>query len=402
MLRDDLPVALEQTELSLRLATEMGTPFPQALTHLSMAQLLHARGKVDEAAGHLANALAIARRVHSGMLQFMGFLTKAHMALDGKDRAGALESLRRAMSLGRERGYINTSWWRRSVMARLCTEALAAGIEVQYVQRLVRKRALVPDTPPLHVEQWPWALRVYTLGEFRLVRDEQPLRFSRKVQQKPLAMLRAIIAFGGRDVPQEELADALWPEAEGDAAHRAFATTLHRLRQVAGNEKLVQLQGGLVGLDPRFCWVDSWAFESLLAQAGAAEKRGEVEVAAGLTGKALTLYRGAFLAGGNLPSWALSTSERLRGLFLRHTGKLGAWEERTGNWRKAVECYEKALEIDDLAEDFYQRLMSCYLQLGRRAEGLAVYERCRKVLAARLGIDPSPETESLRLALRQR
>ena len=66
----------------------------------------------------------------------------------------------------------------------------------------------------------------------------------------------------------------------------------------------------------------------------------------------------------------------------------------------AIRCYEKALEVDDLVEEFYQHLMICHQQLGRRSKALAVYSRCRSVLEARLGIEPSARTEALLATLR--
>ena len=66
-----------------------------------------------------------------------------------------------------------------------------------------------------------------------------------------------------------------------------------------------------------------------------------------------------------------------------------------GNWARALECYLKALEVDALAEVFYQRLMAVYQKLDRRAEALAVYERCAKTVAAALGIKPSAATQAL-------
>jgi hypothetical protein len=44
----------------------------------------------------------------------------------------------------------------------------------------------------------------------------------RKTQRKPLELLKALIAFGGRAVLEEQLTEALWPEAKGHAAHQAF------------------------------------------------------------------------------------------------------------------------------------------------------------------------------------
>jgi len=54
------------------------------------------------------------------------------------------------------------------------------------------------------------------------------------------------------------------------------------------------------------------------------------------------------------------------------------------------------------AEEFYQRLMTSHLSLDRRAEAIAVYNRCRKVLQAALGISPSPRTEEMLRVLKEK
>jgi LuxR family maltose regulon positive regulatory protein len=61
-------------------------------------------------------------------------------------------------------------------------------------------------------------------------------------------------------------------------------------------------------------------------------------------------------------------------------------------WEKAVEYYQRVIEIDDLTEDFYQNLLLCYQQLGQKAEAIKVYKRCCKVFSAVLGIEPSSKT----------
>jgi DNA-binding SARP family transcriptional activator len=58
------------------------------------------------------------------------------------------------------------------------------------------------------------------------------------------------------------------------------------------------------------------------------------------------------------------------------------------------------LEADPLAEELHRQIIRCQAALGRRAEALSAYHRCRKTLAIQLGIDPAPETETLHRALR--
>jgi two-component SAPR family response regulator len=87
--------------------------------------------------------------------------------------------------------------------------------------------------------------------------------------------------------------------------------------------------------------------------------------------------------------------ERLRSKFLRTVAWLGQSLEQSCKWQEALECYRKGLEVDDLAEELYRRLMSCYASLGQKAEALSLYHRCRKILSLVLGIAPSSETETL-------
>jgi len=264
---------------------------------------------------------------------------------------------------------------------------------VEYVQDLIRKRNLMPDAPPLEIENWPYPLKIYTLGRFSILKDGKPLPFSRKAQKKPLEMLKALIAFGGREVSVEQLSDALWPDADGDTAYRAFITTLSRLRRLLGYKQAILFQEGLLTLEPRHFWVDTRAFEHLLEKVDTAGE--ETDRNLYLIKKAISLYRGPFLSNEMEHPWAISIQERLRDKFLWCIGKLGKRYEQGGAWEEAANCYRKGLEVDALTEEFYQHLMVCYQKQGQRAKALSIYERCRKTLSAAFGASPSPETEAI-------
>jgi DNA-binding SARP family transcriptional activator len=94
-------------------------------------------------------------------------------------------------------------------------------------------------------------------------------------------------------------------------------------------------------------------------------------------------------------SWVISTRERCRGRFIRNLTWLGRYWRDRKDWGQALGSFQQGLEIDDVAEDLYQELMICYRELGRRAEALSAYRRCRKMLSTILGIAPSPQTEAI-------
>lgn len=307
-----------------------------------------------------------------------------------------INALSAAFALARKYGYINMPVMRPCVMAILCKKALENGIEVEYVRSYIKAHGLQPPCPSVECTAWPWPIKIYTLGRFSIVRGNETLDFASKdqskAQGKPLQLLKALIALGGRDVSEVQLIDALWPDAEGDAGHQVFRITLHRLRQLLGQEKVIVLRDGNLTLDTSCCWVDVWVLERFFGQ-----QQGTRGFA--MEERALDLYQGHFLGNDIEYPWALALRERLRSKFHRHLERMARQYEDANQWEKAVNSYRKGLEIDPLAEVFYQRLMLCYQRQGRRVEALSVYQRCHTVFAALLGIAPSSHLEAARRTL---
>ncbi|MHC4268844.1 MAG: AfsR/SARP family transcriptional regulator [Planctomycetota bacterium] len=208
-------------------------------------------------------------------------------------------------------------------------------------------------------------------------------------------MLKAIVALGGKDIIEFRISDILWPMANNDAAHHAFTTTLSRLRQLIGIDKAILLQDGLITLNAQYCWVDVWSFKKQLDLAENAAKNGQKEEHIQFLVNAVEVYRGDFLESDIEQLWTVSLRERLRNKFIRSIIKLGNHLEGTKEFEKAICCYSKGLEVSDLAEELYQRLMVCYYRLGNNADIVGVYERLKKVLSAASGITPSAKMEQI-------
>ncbi len=399
MIRGGFESASAHIKLSMELAKKVGVVIKWCWPLLLKAQVLHALKNYKEADKDLAHVFTIAQQTKSNLFIFHALMVEAQFAFDREKPVDGLKSLRKALDLGKEQKYMNIFVDQPSVTARLCVRAMEAGIQVEYVQEIIRRRNLIPDVPPIHLEDWPWALKIYTLGRFALVRGGKPVRFTGKAQEKPLAMLKALIAFGGREVHEEQIADALWPEADGDLAHKSFATTLWRLRKLIGCPEAIQLSDKKLTLDPRYCWVDVWAFERLIRQAESAWEQGmkedEMTTAISLVEKALDFYKGGFLPAESYAYWAISLSERLQNRYLRTIKRLCGYWKQNGQHEKAAECYQRSLEVDDLAEDSYHDLMACYWQLGRRADALSVYERYKEILSTKLGVEANSLAEIL-------
>jgi len=254
----------------------------------------------------------------------------------------------------------------------------------------------ITDSSPENLTQ---SVRVYTLGRFSLLLHGKPVVFGRKTPQRPLDLLKAIIAYGGRNISLSILTSALWPDSDGDTAKRALDTNLYRLRKILGDDRAIVLREGKISLDSGYCWTDVWAFERLLGRLNRIRNQDtsgrDALVLEQLSGQLLALYQDHFLAMEETMSWSVSIRERLRSKYIHNLLGTGRYWESHGLWEKALECYQRGLEVDDLIEVFYQRLMVCYLELQRYSEGMACYRRCCRVLFVTLGLQPEVETDAI-------
>lgn len=399
MLRSDIPRAFQEQKTALERAKQSGCTYFEVLCRLAMVQVLIEYGDQTRAATHLRQVHDLVPQIKNRLLDFMCLLVDSHIEFKGQRFEQGLDSLRRALILGRENGFTHFLWWQPSMMAELCRHALDAGIEVDYVKGLIRKRGLTPPSSLITNESWPWTFRVYSLGRFKVLKNDRPLSFIANVQRKPMELLKAMIAFGGEEIPEDRIARAVWPGIDIDYTRRSLTTTLHRLRKMLGVEGAIVLHHGRLTLDHRFWWIDIRALDQLYREIDRlfkhASKSVSNELATEMAEKVFAVNQGPFMMGEPDQPWFGALRERLRNKHLRYMGELGRYWEETGQWDRAMEYYRRSIEVDATAEGFYRRLMLCYRTLGRPAEAIETYESCRKTLLASQNTEPSPETKAL-------
>jgi DNA-binding SARP family transcriptional activator len=362
----------------------VGSPQLSMEYGLFNADILIGAGRLAEARDILATARDILSRspvldrCRAGLVLCEAFLAQAE-----GDAKAALDRLRQALALAKEgeRRY----WLRYFECSRppMFCLALEQGIEVDLVQQLIRMFRLKP--PVNAPDLWPRPVRIWTLGQFTVHVDDQPIAHSRKVPRKTLALLKALIAHGGEAVPEQWLCDSLWGDEEADAARNVLGVTVARLRKLLGSDEVVSQQGGKVGLDRQRCWVDAWRFQALLADASDANHLHQ----------ALKLYAGAFLVEEEGEAWPVAMRERLRGKFIHALATCSQALEAQGHIDEAIHLYLRGIEADVVVEAFHCGLMRCYKSSGRLTEAVSAYRRLRQTASAVLGVSPSAAAEAL-------
>ncbi|KIQ19322.1 ATP-binding protein [Rhodococcus sp. MEB064] len=197
-----------------------------------------------------------------------------------------------------------------------------------------------------------------------------------------------------RDVPLDELALLLWPDARPRTWKSVLRGVISKVRDVldaadiAGNS--VTSRSGMVRLVlPPDTDVD-------LETARAACHRNDASPSqqAHDARRALHILNEPVLVGAT-GNWADGIRTefdilRLTALELDASASL-----ELGEFDNAVSSAESLLAADPLRESVYRVAMRGYMGLGDRAQALGAASRCRTVLAEQLGVDPSPATREL-------
>ena len=319
--RGDAALARQHARICRERAAASGTPLAEVIFGVTCALA----GRPESVEAELERLLAEARRCRNRLSQGATQLALASRAMGRGDSGRAVALLREGFAALRDLGCRYFVHLEAGELAECCALALEHGIEPEYVRELIRARKLPPSEGAREIEAWPWELRIEALGDLAVIRNGERVRPGRKVQRKPLEMLRLLVAHGVDGVRQDLLAEALWPDAEGDAGAQALRTTMYRLRRLLGKMEAIVHREGRVALDPRLVFVDAWALERLLARIGAARARGAADrLVADLCSRARSLYQGELFGGDD--ARCASARGRLRELVARHLPAAGSGE----------------------------------------------------------------------------
>jgi DNA-binding SARP family transcriptional activator len=247
----------------------------------------------------------------------------------------------------------------------------------------------------------PWKmahLRLSLLGSFRIALDGEPLVGFKSARERALLAYLAVEA--DRPHSREKLAGLLWPEWPDQSALRNLRYGLSDLRRVLRDPEakkpfLLVSREQLQFDASSDHWLDVAAFATLAkgdrAQPAMPERLEE----------AVALHQGPFLEGFSVADsapfedWATTTRERLGRELRSALQVLAASYEQQGDYGRAEGHARRLLALEPYDETVHQQVMRVLALSGRRSAALAQYEACRRLLAAELNLEPSPETADL-------
>jgi len=235
------------------------------------------------------------------------------------------------------------------------------------------------------------SLAVRVLGEFGVDGVEPQALGSRKAR---LALQH--LALGtGQVVPSDVLVDALWEQDPPARPGEQLAVLMSRLRSVLGKERIEHRDGGYL---LRADWLDATELAALTDEAQRRQDTGNVTGAAAAARVALSLLD----SSGPAPvpgEWARLRRAELDRLSSRARRVAAAALLEAGDWVGAADAATAALERDAYDEVALRVMLRAYVLGGQAAAALSLYAAARERFADELGVDPSPETGELYLAI---
>ena len=241
-------------------------------------------------------------------------------------------------------------------------------------------------------------LAINLLGGFQVKLDDSAVTgFS---TDKTRALLAILTAESDRPHRRQALAGLLWPDFPERSARTSLRTALANLRQVIGDHQadpsflLVSRQAIAVNPDSHIR-VDVTAFSRLLYTNQISQ------LSIGQLEKAVDLYQGRFLEGFSLADsalfddWVLIKREQLNRQMMAALDGLTTGYKELGDHQKALLFARRRVELDPWRELAQRELMLLLAATGGRAEALAQYEVCRRILAEELSVEPETATTRL-------
>jgi SARP family transcriptional regulator, regulator of embCAB operon len=236
-------------------------------------------------------------------------------------------------------------------------------------------------------------MRIQICGPLAVEHDGQRLDTGLPGRQGRL-LFTYLVANRHRQIPRDELAEALWLEPDPANIDARVNPLLSKLRRVFGPNAVDGRS--LLRLNLPNAWVDLEAAVEAIHRAESAATQHDWTRAWGPVLLALFVAQRGFLPGEDAP-WITEIRDQLSLLRLRALECYAATELGLGGpeLAGAERAGRQLIQLAPLRESGCRYLMQALAAQGNLAEALAVYSDLRNCLREQLGVSPGPATRAL-------
>lgn len=192
--------------------------------------------------------------------------------------------------------------------------------------------------------------------------------------KKTKTLFAYLLQRGQRGASAEHMAELLWPLEDDETVKRGrLHQCIAMLRKTLGSNDYVARNGDYYHLiPPSGSWIDVANFEQLCRQAKVLAKTGKVDEAIDMLQVADQLYTGKLFE--DLPidyveseteDWCLAQRMWFREMAIKVQRDMAELLRQKGQYRQALVCCNKAIDMDPLSEMAHAEAMKIYCEQSR-------------------------------------
>lgn len=248
------------------------------------------------------------------------------------------------------------------------------------------------------------SLRISLAGQLKVEARGRTLKATRLAGRQGRVVLAYLVTERDHPVPAEKLAEVVWGATPPSTWQPALRGTVSKVRtflaalELPAADMLTNSSGCYLLSLPEDATVD---VELAVAAADAATHAlatGDLAGALDAAGAARRIA-GRPLLPGIEGAWVDRWRAVLRDTLVRSLEVLVDSHLVTGRGESGIPPARELVALEPFRESAYLRLLRALAVGGDRGEALRAYERCRRLLAEELGVDPSAELEAAYLAV---
>ncbi len=194
-------------------------------------------------------------------------------------------------------------------------------------------------------------------------------------------LLQYLVTFRHREIPAEELQNALWPNGTGNPAN-ALKNLVYRVRTTFENagiedaKRLILCKRGIYRLNERIeLWVDAEEFAAaaqLASTAQGAERQAALQ-------RAARLYAGDYLSGEIRQAWVTPVREKLHSQYALCALPLMEQADEATDWEPLLALSGHSIEIDPFDGDAAYYRLRALLGLDQQPKALEYYNQLQNL-----------------------
>ena len=240
-------------------------------------------------------------------------------------------------------------------------------------------------------------LKISTFGSFQISDGVQDCDVMNK-QSKMWSVLKYLIAFYGKPVPADRLADAIWASEDYDDPSKVLRNMIYRLRKTlvtyGGETQYILYDKGNYFWNPEAdCQIDVLEFNRLLNLARDTAKPNEERII--LYNNVIDLYNGPFLGDSATEVWMLVFTDYYRRLFLQVVNELANLYESNSLPDDIVMLCDRAIASEPYEESLYIRQIQTLIDNGEYVHAKQQYRSFEHLILREFGTKPSQSLERL-------